>query len=1044
MLLHTEDEGEQDLDVLRETLFAVFVKVVFFLHEGCVQAEVDADVAVLLEGRVVELRAEAGDLDRCGLQLPGSVQAFAGDDGLPQLPLHLKLVGGVVVQAFGRFGDGVLCQGLFAGFGTVVEHEDALEDGRLIPSQRDGGRDADAIVAADLAELLQDGDELLRQGSETEVWEPEAEIELICHREIGCAGGGLASCKCLQPRLVCPSEKIVTTMAMGGRRGKAGSISVTRVRRWLLAGVITLLLVLAGLIGYTRWKTRKLLMDLPHRLGADIKSETNGFTWSQSVKGHTIFTIHAAKAIQRENGKTTLHDVAITMYGAPGSNRTDSIRGAEFEYDQPNGVVRAAGDVYLDLAAPTPSVNSVGDVKSEVSAKNAATSDAAPSKPDSPPGNGSKRIQVTTSGLTFLQKLGIAATDQPLHIVYGDMRGSATGADYESDTGTLKLHSAVEMNGMQNRQVIHVRAAAAELDRASQRATLHAGRIATDDNRASGDLMLITLATSGGIDRIHSEGHATLEGKGGMTAQSPKMDAQMGDAGKLHDVLMQGGVQFANTAGSTGSAARAEVHFNLAGVATSANFDGHVRLDQVAPGVERSLTAERLVTAMAPDAAGRMQMREATASGPAMVRTAVSAPAKTGGPSTIHVSTLRGTSLRAVTAQRGGVTYVSEITGTGNTQLVQDDGAGTVRTSSGDELHATLFAPGSSAKDKAKSPTGQVQTAVQVGHVVVTQRSPAKGTQTAGETRATAARAEFDDATGGLILTGSPQVTSPGLQLAADRIVLHQGSGDAEAFGAVRGVYVASGATGKAEEKRPADPVHLLADHATVAGGGSAAKLFGTAGKLARMWSSTAQIEAPVIETDRASGKLFAHAAAGDASAGTVRMLLPVQAGAGKSSLAPTGALRITGGTLVYTPADARGPAHADIGGGVRMDNPGSQLTARSAVATLAATPLQGGGSAATALPSGNLQTVTATGDVHLQQPGRSGTGERLVYTAADQRYELTGTAAVPPKVIDSQRGTLSGTSVIFHGADDSVEVSGQDGHRVRTETEVARPAKGK
>jgi lipopolysaccharide export system protein LptA len=670
-----------------------------------------------------------------------------------------------------------------------------------------------------------------------------------------------------------------------------------------------------------------------------------------------------------------------------------------------------------------------------------------------------KRIRVTTSGLTFLQKLGIAATDQPLQIVYGEMRGSATGADYESDTGVLKLHSAVEMNGTQNRQAVHVRAAAAEMDRASQRATLRLAHLATDTSAASGDLMVVGLARTGGIENVHAEGHATLESKGGMTAQSPRMDAGMSSTGKLHEVLMQGGVHFANEVGATGNANRAVVHFDPAGNAISADFEGDVQLDQVAGAAHRSVTAAHVLASLGNDATGHTALRGATATGSAFVRASETVAGKAGQPQTTQVTTLRASTLHALTAQRDGVTYVSEITGNGSTQLVQDDGAGTVRTSSGDDLHATLTAPTALAKDRrdatgsksgsatsnaAKSgPAGQVQAAVQTGHVVVTQRSPAKGTQPAGETRATATRAEFDNATGGLVLTGSPQVTSPVMQLAADRIALQQGSGEAEATGSVRGVYVAasgSSAMGdRSEDKRPADPVHLLADHATISGAGAATKLFGTTGKLARMWSSSAQIEAPVIETDRATGKLFAHAVGSGGE--NVHMLLPVTAAQGKSAQGATGALRITSGTLIYTPADAGGPAHADLGGGVRMDSPGMQLTAKSAVATIAGSAPVAGRSP---LSGGAIQAVTATGDVHLQQPGRSGTGERLVYTAADQRYELTGTAAAPPHLQDSQRGNVTGAVLVFHGDDDRVDVSGGTGHRVRTETEVAKPVKGK
>ena len=138
----------------------------------------------------------------------------------------------------------------------------------------------------------------------------------------------------------------------GSTRRVRRGIGMRHLRRWLLGGALVLAAILAGFVGYARQRARKGLRELPHMLGADIRSVTDGFTFSQTVKGRTLFTIHAAKAVQRENGKTTLHNVAVTLYGEPGSNRTDSIRGAEFEYDQPNGIIRAVGETQLDLASP--------------------------------------------------------------------------------------------------------------------------------------------------------------------------------------------------------------------------------------------------------------------------------------------------------------------------------------------------------------------------------------------------------------------------------------------------------------------------------------------------------------------------------------------------------------------------------------------------------------------------------------------------------------------------------------------------------------------
>ena len=48
--------------------------------------------------------------------------------------------------------------------------------------------------------------------------------------------------------------------------------------------------------------------------------------------------------------------------------------------------------------------------------------------------------------------------------------------------------------------------------------------------------------------------------------------------------------------------------------------------------------------------------------------------------------------------------------------------------------------------------------------------------------------------------------------------------------------------------------------------------------------------------------------------------------------------------------------------------------------------------------PEGSLDRVVASGQVVIDQPGLRATGERLVYTASDADFLLTGTAAAPPK----------------------------------------------
>ncbi len=823
--------------------------------------------------------------------------------------------------------------------------------------------------------------------------------------------------------------------ARAGRSSRNRVKRVARLRRWLLGGVVLLLVVLAGLMGYARYRAHRFLADIPRRLGIDVKSETNGFTLSKSIKGHTLFTVHAAKAIQRENGKTTLHDVAITLYGPQGSNRTDSIRGDAFEYDQPNGVVRATGEVHLDLAAPA--------------------SDGAATK------SNTKRIAVTTRGLVFLQKLGVAATDEPIQILYGDMHGGASGADYESDTGVLRLRKDVRLDGLEGGSPVHVEAAAAELDRTTQVATLHMAHVTTRDGSSSGDRMLFALAKQGGIQSIDAEGNVALQGSGGSHAEAPRLRARISDQGKLQAVTMTGGVRLQDAA-NTATATDAQMRFDTAGKPEQVDLQHAVRIDTPASAgqAHSTLSAGRVIALLVVNGR-RTEMRDAVASGGAELRTveAFSEPEATRQPAisagkeaTVRTTVLTAQTLHAVTGMAEGVRYITALDGAGGTRIDESDNLGNTRSSSGDTLQATLLPRG---KGTQKQASGALRTAVQTGHVTIAQHAVVAG-MAAGQargsrgepqnSRAAAQRAEFDATTGRLILTGTPVVTAPGLQLAADRIVLLQATGAAEAQGTVKATLMQEKPDGKGE------PVHVIAGSANMAGAGGPARFFG-GDKAVRMWTSTAQLQAPELELDRAKGTLAAHSPAGGKS--LVQLMLP-SPGMGEAPATGTrkaasssdrGTVQVTGREMLMVGATAQEPGHIDFTDEVRVFSAGSDLRARHVVAALKRASRTEGTqvrSAAGALNGGSIESILATGDVRLRQPGRTGTGEQLLYTEADGRYRLTGTQADPPSITDSLRGTVTGTTLIFRGGDDSVEVTGEAGHRVHTETQAARPSRSR
>src|SRR5882757_6263208 len=130
-------------------------------------------------------------------------------------------------------------------------------------------------------------------------------------------------------------------------------VSVERLRNWLLVGAALLVLVIAGFLGYARYRAHRFIAGLPSKLGIDIRRETNGYTYSQSVKGKTVMTLHAAKAVEHMNGKLTLHDASMVLYGRKADRSEDQARAREWHSRRPEGRGRA-GDPCEDQRAGLP------------------------------------------------------------------------------------------------------------------------------------------------------------------------------------------------------------------------------------------------------------------------------------------------------------------------------------------------------------------------------------------------------------------------------------------------------------------------------------------------------------------------------------------------------------------------------------------------------------------------------------------------------------------------------------------------------------------
>lgn len=812
--------------------------------------------------------------------------------------------------------------------------------------------------------------------------------------------------------------------------------SVEKLRLGLAVGAGLLVLVVAGFLAFAHYRSMLFKANLPGKLGADITREANGYTWSQTVQGRTVFTLHAAKLEQRQNGKYTLHDVGIVLYGRK-QDRTDRIYGKEFEYDQAEGIVRGVGQVHMDLEAPAPAN---GEHKKA---------------PTGQPGEEEGVIHVLTSGLVYLEKLQVAATSEDIEFAQGQMKGWAHGADYSADSGVLVLQSAVRLNGLTKGGPVVVTASRAEWNRGEQTLNLKTAKAVTSEQTIEAAHAVVDLTTAGQPEKMQAEGRVSVTRNEGGVLNAARANVTFGPNGKAREAQFLGGVTYTDDEAARhtrGQSQDARVNFDGMGQAERMVMTGAAEIEERERGAAseawntRNVAGQTVDVALGPAAgkAGRTEIREAHATGAARVLVVNEGSSKT--PTAKTTTEMTGDDLKAhfLAGNR-----VERVLGAGHTVLHQVNGAGVDEVSSGDTTELVFRAvAGGVKKARVGGMQGEAEelvSAVQVGHVSTVRKH---GQVKAGTTvpvmvveKATADRAAFDADADRVTLTGSVQMTNVSSTLWGGRVVVERGSGDATAEGGVRVNYAQV-----AKDGSDGEPVHVTADHAALkrvamakgvkAPSDDTAFFYGVAGKPARLWQGSSQVQAPVLKFEEGMRRLTAN---GPGAGMVVHSVLVGSTGkAGKK--APS-VVRVASRELVYTD----GTREAVFSGGVLAEDTDGSIRSKKVTAYLSSAPAAGekkDGAVTKKAPEGflggSVERVVSAGDVAIDQPGRHGTGEQLVYTAADQMFVLTGTREAPPKMVDETRGTVTGESIRFHTGDESVVVAGESIEKgKRTETRV-------
>ena len=837
--------------------------------------------------------------------------------------------------------------------------------------------------------------------------------------------------------------------------------TIERLRTLVLLAGVLLVAALAVFLTIGRWKSLLGMKDIPKRLGLNIEQEANGFVRAEFHAGHAVFRIEASKADQFRDGKVLLHHVMIEMYGQDGKP-TDRIEGNEFEYNQQTGIAKAEGKAEITIMRPTEPLAGVPP---------AAAAKADKGKPRTGPLAQAARsaeesaIHVETSGLTFDKTTGVASTSQHVAFSMAKGSGSAMGASYNSQGGELVLDHAVELTTARGGQPVVIHAAHAEFGRNDQLCTLLHATATYRQGQATAEQARILFRRDGTAQQVDAERGLTVATATGSHLSAPTGTIAFDAHNQPRHGDLEGGVTIDSVTANRqlhGTGPSAVLHFSPQGDLERVQMNHGVELEsESASGASGAQTAQMRVTrtwrspladvAFRKDGAGQVEPATIYGSGGVVVTTETRRGSAAPVPSRLTAD--------EITGEFGPGSELTAMTGTGHASIEQTTAKGARQTMTGDRLEALFEPPQRSTTRGASSTAAEIQSATLEGDVVLAQQpAPKPGAPPQAELRATAGRAEYEGGGEWVHLSEAPHVEDGDFALAATKIDISQQSGDAFARGAVRATWsesaAAAGQGRQGSGNRTTNdktfnlggqgPAHAIADEAQFNQASGEATFRGHA----RLWQQANSIAGPLIVLNRQRRTLVSDStnpaepvravllSAGPAPALTepeIETVHATQKPAHRPSHTPT-VIRVRGGEFTYSDSERRAVMAGGALGPVIAETGDATCTANEVTLILAPEGKQHESERG----QGQVERMTASGDVVIRSQGRRGAGAQLVYTGATGEYVLTGTPSAPPRLTDPARGTVAGAALIFNSRNDSVSIEG-GGRETSTDTTVPK-----
>ena len=757
-----------------------------------------------------------------------------------------------------------------------------------------------------------------------------------------------------------------------------------RYARWSALLAFALAGITFGIYLQRQWAAHVEKKNAPPALTEDKERQSIGLTFSKVEGNRTIFTVQASKSTDYKGQNISLlEDVMITVFGKSGE-RNDVIHTHSCNYSKADGAMQCSGEVLMEL-------------------QSAATAERARQESSSVP----NIVRVETSGVTFERATGRAQTVAPVKFSFPDGSGEGLGAVYFSEEGVLRLVKDARLNLQptgavagakpkgQTARDIALRGSSLEFGKNSRTVVMEGPVTATSEAQqlTAGELVLTLdaqsraqtlVATPGQLGELPEASSQSARGKTSLKAE--KLTCNLAPAGWIQSIEAEGNVQGSSPNGAL-QAQRGEMEmWPKANQAKLLTLRGNVYLQSqdAKAGTSRNLRTNALQLAFREELLGQASHLQ-------------------------HAETLEH----------------------GTTEWL--DAAGAHSKLEADKLAVDY---GASGKAQQITATGAVQTARELKGRPTQTASAAKGNITLepagvwsqmnlqgdvhlkdGERTGEAQQAAFARAAQTTVLTGQAVVRDASSETHAPKITFRQATGDVEAEGGVRSTEF-SGQPGTMHLSSV--PANISADRLQANSKTGRALYTGHA----RLWQGPSVLEADTIELLRGTRVLNA--------VGNVRGVFQ-QAATGPAATGPAtpatvkkepALWHVSSGTLTYWDAESR--AHLEKNVVVQSEN----QRMRGPALDMFFTHGEGSGGAS------QISRAVGTGGVIVEQGGRRGTAENGVYTAAEQKFVLSGGN---PTLFDPEQGTTSGRELTFFLADDTIIVDSGNGSRTLTKHRVQR-----